>query len=300
MAVVVHAAGPVSPPDLSQWLGPNQNDTLGAPISNPYPLPGTQYSIAFYAVPPSAPTLNREHCINCINNAHRLINQHIQTHGDGPIPENVFKGLTYSYRTVEFIIAPAPGAGPDAELSYSDAATVLDAYALKMSREGYYTRPAFIFVTDGGRRAGKALFMQAERDGSSASGNNITATSPASRITNPYQVEGTPFSLNFREGRGVNRPLVGTDVLACISSIRRAVFERIQLRGNGPVPSVLAYHFGDVGFTVERASQHVQYGDVGPIALAFGRKMGWDGYHARYADIILSDGGEGVGSAFMT
>lgn len=237
--------------------------------------------------------------MHCIEYAYRLINQHIRTHGDEPISRTHPNGLVYRHRTVEFSITSARGARPDVELSYSNAATVLGAYALKMSYEGYRPRLARIFVTNGGSRAGDALFGLAGYDGSSSASGNNTATSPSSRIPNPYQVEGTPFSLSFREGWGVDRPLWGTDVVACISSIRRAVFERIQVQGNGPVPPVLAYHFDDVGFTVEGASQHVQYGDVGPIVLAFGTKMGWDGYHGRYADIILSDGGEGVGIAFM-
>ncbi|KAL8917364.1 MAG: hypothetical protein Q9208_007982 [Pyrenodesmia sp. 3 TL-2023] len=270
---------------------PNQNRTLQGWIPNPYPLPGTPYSISFESTQHRAPALNRVESLNCINVAYRQINGHIRAHGNEVIPRTR-PGLEYRYGTVEFSISSGREVRPGAEMSYSTAAAVLGAYALKMSQEGYRPRLARVFVTDGGKPVGDALFGLAEYDGTVK--GNMTAKMP-----NPFAVVGTPFSLRFREQWGAERPLDETHVVACILSVRRAVMDRLRTQGNDRVPSVLAYHFNGVGFTLESARRQVLFDHVVPVVLSFGTKMAWDGYRGRYADIIWSDGRGGVGHAFM-
>lgn len=107
------------------------------PIPNPYPLPGSDYSIFFELPPPiDLPHGDTE---RCIHDAKVRIIQHLHDH---PSDTVVRGSLTYEHRLVIFRFYPTAVEGVN--LEYTDILRVLDAYGIKMAREGYRQRSARI------------------------------------------------------------------------------------------------------------------------------------------------------------
>ena len=73
---------------------------------------------------------------------HSLIDE-LCMHGDGPIPKDPSILLCFEFNTVEFLIYPYLEP-PDQILTYNDTTAILDAFSLKMSREGYSHRFAVV------------------------------------------------------------------------------------------------------------------------------------------------------------
>ncbi|KAI4190936.1 MAG: hypothetical protein L6R41_000455 [Letrouitia leprolyta] len=116
-------------------------------------------------------------------------------------------------------------------------------------------------------------------------------------LPNPYPVAGTPFSLDFDDSRGQGESLTSTAVSNCLGAISHEVYLLIRHSGNRPV-SNRGYRIGELELDIISAHEPpgaVTYQDFMGILRALSRKMSREGYRARYADIIMTDGGEVMG-----
>lgn len=108
---------------------------------------------------------------------------------------------------------------------------------------------------------------------------------------------GTPFSLDFDDSRGQGESLTSTAVSNCLSIISHEVFLLIRHSGNRPIHD---RGFRVAGLQLDIISAHartgpVTYEDFMGILRALSKKMSREGYRARYADIIMTDGAEVMG-----
>lgn len=134
--------------------GKNQTSLQLHPIQNPYPMPGTPFSLDFYLVHavnyPLAPTK----VMNCILAVRREVFAYVGEHGNKPIP-----ALNYRFSRVDFEISPILEQHMARYITYRDVIAILLAYSLKMSRESYRARCARVIMTEGGELVGEVLLL---------------------------------------------------------------------------------------------------------------------------------------------
>ncbi|KAL8960256.1 MAG: hypothetical protein Q9193_003006 [Seirophora villosa] len=300
--IAVDAAGPAASPDISQWLGyrhhlpflhvagdtlmrisrPNIDETSALTLPNSFPIRNTPYNITFQ--PPTV-SLTKDDVLNCFADARNQIAQHIEQHGDGPIPPGPVS-LDYRYGTVFFGIesVPTPTVRP---VSYSDAAAIMISFALKTTQDGFRQRSAEIVMTDSGERVGAAFLGHI---------GNAAKDEPPERIPNPFPLPNTPFSLDFDSVPAGAEPLPPANVDNCLMTIRQEILQHIRRHGNGPVSSI-GFRINDIDFDIIPAQQQtpLSYQDLLAMLRAIRLKMGQQGYYGLYAEIIMTEGREILG-----
>jgi len=127
------------------------------PLPNPYPVPDKPFSIFFEE---RQETLSRGDVVGCIHQAYDVILDHLCQHGDSPLPR-VPSSLDFQFGNVIFGIAPVTWLPPPF-LTYNDTLAVLEAFSVKMSRDGYWSWFAEITLTEGGGHLGDALISEIE------------------------------------------------------------------------------------------------------------------------------------------
>ena len=238
---------------------------------------------------PMAP-LNQDHARRCITLARGQIDSYIQRHGDGPIPSGP-SSLVYEYGVVYFTIEPAV---PPTEqrLRYSDTAKVLANFAAENTLEGYRERLAEVFVTDGGVVVATALLGLA---------NGSEKRRPGFALPNPYPMPGTAFSVEF-EDSAPGPALVKEAAVYCINFIRHDVVQQMVQSGNVRTTSRV-WHAADLVFGIVPVQGQTEpqflYQDLLAVLSAFFTKMIREGYRARRARILVTDGGRYVGYAHI-
>ncbi|KAL8646394.1 MAG: hypothetical protein Q9226_006873 [Calogaya cf. arnoldii] len=117
----------------------------------PYPVPGKPFTIHFRVQDKILPRDTR----NCVLRAYTALKDHIQQHGDDPIPQHP-AALHFRYNSVAFGIWPTTVVPPQPVLSDSDAIEILRALAMESTREGYRQTFGRIFHTPTGLHLGDA------------------------------------------------------------------------------------------------------------------------------------------------
>ncbi|KAL8926845.1 MAG: hypothetical protein Q9208_002654 [Pyrenodesmia sp. 3 TL-2023] len=280
---LVDAAGPIARPAPSQQNGPIGNETA-LTLSNPYPIPNTAYKINFH--PPTGPPLSSD-VANCINHARGQIASHLRQHGDGPIPGG-HDSLSYRSQTVIFNIVPVP-LPTEGQLTYNDTLAVLDAFDSKMKQQGLREQSADVSVAEARERIAYARIARAQ------SGDNALQIS----LPNPYPMPSTPFSLDFRDGHGGSQALPPNAVVDCFRAIRHEVVSNVRRHGNRAL-SNLGYGVSGIHLDVVSAHEHegspLTYIDLLAILSALAKKMAAEGFQERYAEVVMTDGGEFMGA----
>lgn len=135
-------------------------NALGITLLNPYPMPGTPFSLDFHDDHGMGPPLDSGAVINCLTTIRHEVAQRIQRYGNRPLAS-----LGYRISNLDFDIVSAHGqaGGP---VTYQDFLAVLGAFAQKMSREGYRARYALILMTHGGEFIGDAQILSGNNGGS--------------------------------------------------------------------------------------------------------------------------------------
>ncbi|KAL8918384.1 MAG: hypothetical protein Q9208_007403, partial [Pyrenodesmia sp. 3 TL-2023] len=137
------------------FLGLDEDDDkerkdLQFALPNPYPMPGTAFSIDFSDDHGAGPLLVGTAVVHCLNVIRREVVQHIDQIGNVPVITT-----TWNIAGLTFNISPIPRAYRP-QLLDRDFLAVLDAFSKKMIREGCRARHAQIFVTDGALVVGNA------------------------------------------------------------------------------------------------------------------------------------------------
>ncbi|KAL8878340.1 MAG: hypothetical protein Q9198_003828 [Flavoplaca austrocitrina] len=262
------------------------NGTSRLNLPNPYPIPNTPFNITFN--PPQKPLIH-EDVVHCLKHARSQVVSHIKEHGDGPIPNNGEEAdhLFYPYKTVSFDIDSNELLEVQ-RLSYSITAAVLDAFALKMIKEGYFHREAKIVTADSGEQIGEARL--------GPEGPLRTSHLQVDPLPNPFPLPNTPFSLDFHQVQPGAPLLPRANAFECLITIRREMLQYIGRHGNGPISS-LGFQIRGIGVDLAAAHQQtpLRYHDFVAILVTISLKMSREGYYARFADIIMSRGGEILG-----
>ncbi|KAL8757034.1 MAG: hypothetical protein Q9199_002511 [Rusavskia elegans] len=161
-----------------------------------------------------------------------------------------------------------------------------------MTEEGCFHREAEIVMADSGEVIGEARLGQ--------EGKPWSTRLQLGPLPNPFPLPDTPFSLDFHEDHAAARQLPPTNVAECIATIRRETLQHIRRYGNGLIPP-LGFQISGIGVDLVSAHQPMPltYQDFVAILLVFAHKMGREGYYERFADIIMSEGGEIIGDVQM-
>ncbi|KAL8761358.1 MAG: hypothetical protein Q9184_002523 [Pyrenodesmia sp. 2 TL-2023] len=246
-------------------------------------MPNTPYTIIFY---PSTVSLASSDVPDCINYARGQIASHLRRHGDGPIPGG-HDSLSYQSQTVVFTIVPVR-LPTERRLTYNDTLAVLDAFNGKMTQQGLKEQAADIVVAEGGDRVAYAKIARAQHKD-----KTLQLTLP-----NPYPMPSTPFSLDFRDEHDESQALPSDAVMDCFRTIRHEVVNTVRRYGNRPLPS-LGYQISGVDLDIVSAHEHegspVTYMDSLAILSVLMKKMVAEGFRERYADIVMTNGGEFMG-----
>lgn len=117
--------------------GLEEGNLTSQPLPNPYPVPGSDITVDFEAQPDG--DLNSRDARICIALAHDEIFEYLTEHGDGP----VHIPLSYAYESVELDVTPLG----ESRITYMQTIFLLQAFSLKMNREGYKTWEAEVVRT---------------------------------------------------------------------------------------------------------------------------------------------------------
>ncbi|KAL8686482.1 MAG: hypothetical protein Q9218_007073 [Villophora microphyllina] len=117
------------------------------PIQNPYPLPHTDKVIDFEPAGPALPIKEIEDLVTIV---HQKINDHIEKHGDGPLPPVLAENMGHMI----FLLVSMTALPLDRRITYSDTLQILAAFAIKNGREGYAQRCGLVLVEDIGTQLG--------------------------------------------------------------------------------------------------------------------------------------------------
>lgn len=108
----------------------------------------------------------------------------------------------------------------------------------------------------------------------------------------------TPFSLDFRDGYVESQALPSDAVMNCFQTIRHEVVTKVRRYGNRPLSS-LGYQISNIDLDIVSAHEHegspITYLDILAILGALTKKMNAEGFRERYAEIVMTHGGEFMG-----
>ncbi|KAL8907308.1 MAG: hypothetical protein Q9207_001485 [Kuettlingeria erythrocarpa] len=117
-------------------------------------------------------------------------------------------------------------------------------------------------------------------------------------IPNPYPLPNTPFSIDFDEP---GLPIRYRDAQACIRHARHQIQQFINEHGGGGDLPFREYHYNSVAWGIDpvapAAGPALKWDDADAILLAFTLKLNGVGYRSYWARVVLTQGGELVGSA---
>ena len=146
----------------------DQGDVISSlpPMANPYPMPGTSFSLAFYVEGPSLVPANVANCLSIIR---QEVQSQIQRTGNGLVSSTGFRisNLDFDIMSTQDHTQPP--------IRFSDFAALLKAFSMKMSREGYQGLYAEILVTEGSVFVGDAQIFP-QHAGIERVGRNVTAS----------------------------------------------------------------------------------------------------------------------------
>ena len=283
---------------FAQWLEPktaeeNSSNTLQrrVTIPNPYPMPDSPYSIDFQNVGPFlGPQLEVQ---TFLSNALDDVVAYILTHGDAPLPilwgDFHVHGFEFIEAPYEFVLRTVVNG-----LTYNDTTKVLAAYSLKSRFDGPRQRRADVFDPITGDIIGVGTLSRVAFG--NASRNTTLQLGP---IPNPYVLSDSDLSLDFEQPSSY---LVPNDVVNCIVSARQRITRRISEQGETRVtiPSIW-FRWRSVEFWVfvEQGPRGVTLTDTLAILDAFAMKSGREGFWIRWANIVLTEGGQMVGQALL-
>lgn len=253
------------------------------PIPNPYPVPDTAFSLDFQM---GEFMLVRRDVVGCINYAYSVIVDHINQHGDTPIPRDPAP-LKVISDTVEFsilsIIAPHLPV-----VSYSDTLAILRAFAMKMSRNGYRSWFALIVTTEGGDHIGGALITQVQEE-----------SLQLQPIPNPYPVPGTDITVDFFEEQPVGN-LDQSDTTICIYQACNMITNYITAHGDGPISLPLFHSYKSAELEITpHGLPGITYNQSYHLLQAFTTKMGREGYLTWLAEVFVTEGNIRIADALI-
>lgn len=145
---------------LTQSLSRNNTQPLRS-TPNPYPLPGSPYSIDFDE---AGAWLRRADTINMLVNVRRYYASYILHHRAG---EEELKARELQYKNLAFGIAPF-AAEEHPRLTWNDALLIVDAFRAKSGSDGAREQWGLIFRREGEVEVGSALLRDwtvGSRDG---------------------------------------------------------------------------------------------------------------------------------------
>ncbi|KAL9012578.1 MAG: hypothetical protein Q9173_002660 [Seirophora scorigena] len=151
LATVAAAASTPHGSPSSLFQSTAKNPPYLSILGNPYPIPNSPYSIDFDA---PGPWLNSFEARQMLPWARRRYQEHIRKNHDG---HRDLKDSIWHFQTITFGIVPEPSGGVT-HLKWRDALAIVDAFQLKVYREGYREWAGRIFVTQRpGETVGTAL-----------------------------------------------------------------------------------------------------------------------------------------------
>lgn len=124
-------------------------------LPNPYHVPGREFSLDFIG---SYPDLRKEDVDDLVSYATMEVVKHIREHGDGPLPLESYR---FPHAPLEFIIRPWDNIPAEHSLTYNDTTAILEAFKLKMVRQGYHAWRADVLLNADDRLLGSALLADA-------------------------------------------------------------------------------------------------------------------------------------------
>ena len=282
----------------AQWLEPPSTGqehphTLQqlSNLPNPYPIPDSPYSINFQN---PGPFLGEPREVEkfLVHAFHQVLD-HIQRFGDRPLPLMFDDVYGYHIHDEDGPFAFALVTTQNG-LTYNDTTRILTAVAWKTRLEGYFRLVGNVFETATGHHEGIATLTRDEIE--TASLNKTLQLGP---VPNPYVIHDSDLSIDFEEQMS---ELVPNDVVDCIVSARRRITRRISQHGEARVtiPSIwFTWRSVEFRVFVEQVPRRVTLNDTLDILDAFAIKSGLEGFQSRWANIIVTQGGQIVGQAVL-
>ncbi|KAL8734558.1 MAG: hypothetical protein Q9166_001458 [cf. Caloplaca sp. 2 TL-2023] len=255
-----------------------------AVLPNPYPMPGTPYSIDFVnpaVQPPPLVAADVDYAISFIREKEETASKQ---HRDSPMGARSFDFGNLDL-AVNFTITSTPPPGSEG-MTCNDIFPILDAFSLKMKEEGYRQRFGNITVTDTGVGLGNAvLFPQPPPNGKDKIKNKVLLLNPA---VNPYPLPDSDLSIEFDEP---GEALLREDVTQSIILFRRKLNQYIQQHGEGPIPRRLMYSWRSVEFEIFSmpAYDRVTLKNTLDILDAFAMRSAKEEYRSLKGDIIMTE-----------
>ncbi|KAL8910137.1 MAG: hypothetical protein Q9171_004562 [Xanthocarpia ochracea] len=291
----------VSPPDLSPKpeIVPSTSDHIAlnhdedqklearSVMPNPYPLPGTPYSIDFDPLGPRPLRLDGAEVERAISYIRTAIISNIIQQGNQPIGHRTveFGDDSTDY---EFWIGSNPP--PLAEgITVNDTIGALDAFQKKMQQEGYWQRYGHFIESTTGRVVGDGTLFRLEPP-PGLGGQVHSQNKNLQLVPNPYLLPDSDLSIQFAEP---GQDLLRNDVTEGNSLFRRKILTYIEQHGVGPMPRTLEYTWKSVELRLFSmpAYHRVTLNDTLDILAAYSMKMVREGYHSLWGNIILVEHG---------
>lgn len=291
----------ISPPGLSPKpeivpstsdhiaLNHDEDQTLKARavLPNPYPLPGTPYSINFDPLGPRPLRLNGAEVERAISYIRTAITSKLIRHGNQPLGHGTVE-FGHDSTDYEFWISSNPP--PLAEgITVNDTIGALDAFQKKMRLEGYWQRYGHFIETTTGRAIGRGTLFRVEHPpglGGQVEGQNKTLE----LVPNPYLLPDSDLSIQFAEP---GQDLLRNDVTEGILLFRRKVLTYIERHGAGPIPRTLDYTWRSVELRLFSMPLYhrVTLNDTLDILAVYSMKMARERYRSLWGNIILAEQG---------
>ena len=280
----------------AQWLEPRTTEegtshTLQqlSILPNPYPMPDSPYSINFLDPGPflgPGPKV-----LSFMDYTFTRMIIQIVNFGDDYLPQVAGDVYGFSIEKGPYWFGVRTS---QSGLTFNDTTHILEAYTLKLRLEGFRERGSDIFDTATGNHLGSAVL---DRFGSEIGPRNRTLQ--LAPIPNPLVLSHSDLSLDFDEPVS---HLVPNDVVDCIVNARKRITRRISERGEGAITiPTIWFTWRSVEFRVFAAqvARRVTLNDTLSVLDAFAIKSGYQGFQSRWANIILTEGGQIIGQAVL-
>ncbi|KAI4087057.1 MAG: hypothetical protein LQ344_007061 [Seirophora lacunosa] len=252
-------------------------------LPNPYPMPGTPYSMDFLGPQQPQPPLPAAGVEQVIANWLNELNAVARHHENEPIGRHVIeKSSPWPGYQLLLISYPPPGG---LGLTWNNTVTVLDTLLLKMRADGYQQRRGEIVNTATGLIEGSVhFFPQPYWGGRNNEVNNETLRLDA--IRNPYTLPNPELTIDF-ENQGHSLP--SSDVNECITLFRRKVIQYVKEHGEGSLPLRLEQDWKGVRFGLFRVTtdRHITLNDTLDVLTVFNFYMEKNGVRAREGNILM-------------